>query len=54
MPKTTKTTINVNKEGQHTVTIPKPIAEAMDLAGKKVQWKVKSGKALELRVLEEE
>ena len=50
MPKTTTTTVNRNNEGQYQVTIPKALADGLDLAGKKVEWKIESGKALRMEV----
>jgi len=49
MPKTTTTTVNRNSEGQYQVTIPKALADARDLDGKKVEWKAESGTALIMR-----
>jgi len=54
MPKTTKTTVNQNSEGQYQVTIPKAIGDAMGLADEKVEWTQKSGKALRMEVADDE
>jgi len=54
MPKTTKTTVNQNSEGQYQVTIPKAIGDAMGLADTKVEWTQKSGKALRMEVADDE
>jgi hypothetical protein len=35
------------------VTVPKGLAEAMDLDGKRLDWKVKSGSSLEVTVVDE-
>lgn len=53
MPKTNKTAVTKNSNGQYTTTIPKALAEAMDLEGKKLEWEVRSGEKLEARVIEE-
>ena len=50
MPKTTTTTVTQNSEGQYQVTIPKALADAMDLAGEKVEWDVISSGKLEMAV----
>lgn len=49
MPKTTKTTVSKNKEGQYQVTIPKALGDAMNLEGSKVEWKINSSEKLELK-----
>jgi hypothetical protein len=51
MPKTTKTTVTQNSEGQYQTTIPKALGDAMNLEGKKVEWEVKSGNKLEVKVV---
>jgi len=53
MPKTTKTTVNQNDEGQYQVTVPKALGDALDLAGQKVEWKIDSGSALRMEVSDE-
>jgi len=53
MPKTTKTTVNQNQEGQYQVTVPKALGDALGLAGKKVKWRIDSGKALRMEVVDE-
>lgn len=47
-------TTNVSKgaNGQYKVTIPKGLAEAMDLDDKRLEWSVKSGTSMEVRVVE--
>ena len=53
MPKT-KTTISVNIQGQHQVTIPKALAQAMGFKkGDKVEWVVASADSLVMRKLKE-
>jgi hypothetical protein len=53
MPKTTKTTVTQNSEGQYQTTIPKALGDAMNLEGEKVEWEVKSGNKLEVKVVNE-
>lgn len=48
-----KTRVNLGSNGQYKVTVPKGIAEAMDLDGKRLEWKVKSGSTLEVAVDDE-
>lgn len=48
-----KTTVSRGANGQYKVTIPKGIAEAMDLDGQKLDWKVKSGNSLEVKIVDE-
>jgi hypothetical protein len=48
-----KTRVNQSANGQYKVTVPKGIAEAMDLDGKRLDWKVKSGSTLEVTVSDE-
>lgn len=50
MPKTTTTTVTRNSEGQYQVTIPKALADAMDLADEKVEWDVVSSEKLQMAV----
>lgn len=40
--------------GQYKVTIPKGPAEAMELEGETLKWKVKSSEALEVRVVDDD
>ena len=54
MPKTTKTTVNQNSEGQYQVTIPKAIGDAMGLADTKVEWSQASAEALRMEVAADE
>ncbi|WP_435065836.1 hypothetical protein [Halobaculum sp. EA56] len=55
--KTTSTTTNADGEDQtveqYRTTVPKGIAEAMDLEGVRLEWSVKSGNTLELRITDE-
>lgn len=39
---------------QYRTTVPKSLVEAMDLEGKSLDWKVKSGNSLELRIVDDE
>lgn len=48
-----RTRVNLGANGQYKVTVPKGIAEAMELDGKRLDWKVKSGSALEVTVVDE-
>jgi len=48
-----KTRVSQGANGQYKVTVPKGLAEAMDLDGKKLDWKVKSGSTLEVTVVDE-
>lgn len=48
MPKTKKTTVTQDKEGYYRVRIPKSLADAMGLAGEKVEWEVESQNALKM------
>lgn len=43
-----KTTVNQGQNGQYKTTVPKGLAEALDLDGATVEWKVKSGSTLEV------
>ncbi|MDB2264742.1 hypothetical protein PM025_11375 [Halorubrum ezzemoulense] len=45
--------ISQGANGQYKVTVPKGLAEAMDLDGKRLDWKVKSGSSLEVTVVDE-
>jgi hypothetical protein len=48
-----KTRVSQGSNGQYKVTVPKGIAEAMQLEGKRLDWKVKSGSTLEVAVVDE-
>ncbi|WP_199241231.1 hypothetical protein [Halorubrum sp. SS7] len=49
----TKTRVSQGANGQYKVTVPKGLAEAMELDGKRLDWKVKSGSSLEVTVVDE-
>jgi len=49
MPETKKTTVTQDKDGYYRVRIPKSLADAMGLAGEKVEWEVESSSALIMR-----
>jgi len=49
----TKTRVSQGANGQYKVTVPKGLAEAMDLDGKRLDWKVKSGSSLEVAIVDE-
>lgn len=48
-----KTTVNRGSNGQYKTTVPKGLAEAMDLDGKRIEWKIKSGSTLEVTKVDE-
>lgn len=48
-----KTRVSLGSNGQYKVTVPKGVAEAMQLDGKRLDWKVKSGSTLEVTVVDE-
>lgn len=48
MPKTTRTTVSQNDNGQYQVTIPKALGDALDLADEQVRWQIESGSKLSL------
>lgn len=48
-----KTRVSLGSNGQYKVTVPKGVAEAMELDGKRLDWKVKSGSTLEVTVVDE-
>jgi len=48
-----KTRVSQGSNGQYKVTVPKGVAEAMNLDGKRLEWKVKSGSTLEAKVVDE-
>ena len=48
-----KTRVSQGANGQYKVTVPKGIAEAMNMDGKRLDWKVKSGSSLEVAVVDE-
>lgn len=48
-----KTRVSQGANGQYKVTIPKGLAEAMRLDGKRLEWSIKSGKSLEVTIVDE-
>lgn len=48
MPKRTTTRVSQNENGQYQVTIPKPMGDALDLAGEEVEWDIVSSTKLAL------
>ncbi|MBX0322929.1 hypothetical protein EGH21_07800 [Halomicroarcula sp. F13] len=48
-----KTRVSQGSNGQYKVTVPKGVAEAMQLDGKRLDWKVKSGSTLEVTIVDE-
>lgn len=53
MPKTTTTTVSQNSNGQYQVTIPKAMADALELAGEEVTWGIESSSKLSLERTDE-
>lgn len=53
MPKTTTTTVTQNENGQYQVTVPKALADAVELAGEKVEWNVESSTKLSMEKVDE-
>lgn len=51
---TTYTTDDGEKATQYRTTVPKGLAEAFDLGGKKIEWEVQSGRTLSITVVEDE
>lgn len=50
MPKTTTTTVNQGENGQYQTTVPKALADALDLDGEQVTWSIETGNALRMEV----
>lgn len=48
-----KTNVSKGSNGQFKVTVPKGIAEAMELDGKRFDWTIKSGSSLEVKVVDD-
>lgn len=48
-----RTRVSQGANGQYKVTVPKGIAEAMELDGERFEWKVKSGNTLEVTIVDE-
>lgn len=53
MPETTKTTVNLNSNGQYQTTIPKALGDAFELDGKKLEWRVSGARKLEATIVDE-
>lgn len=53
MPKRTTTRVSQNQNGQYQVTIPKAMADALDLAGKEVEWGIESSTKLSMEKADE-
>ncbi len=53
MPKKTTTRVSQNSNGQYQVTIPKAMGDALDLAGKEVEWGIESSSKLSLDKVDE-
>jgi sugar lactone lactonase YvrE len=51
MPRKSTTTVSQNKNGQYQVTIPRGLADGMNLAGAEVEWAVESGDRFSARVV---
>ena len=48
-----RTRVSQGANGQYKITVPKGIAEAMELDGERLEWKIKSGNTLEVSVVDE-
>jgi len=48
-----KTRVNQASNGQYRTTVPKGIADALDLKDKRLEWSVKSGNKLEVKIHDE-
>lgn len=48
-----KTRVSQGANGQYKVTVPKGIADALDLDGKRVEWSVVSGSKLEAKIVDD-
>jgi hypothetical protein len=48
-----KSTVNQQSNGQYRTTVPRGLADAFDLDGKRLEWNVKSGSKLEVTILDE-
>ena len=49
-----KTTVNQSNNGQYRTTVPRALAEANDLEGKKLAWFTESGNAFRVEILDHE
>lgn len=50
MPETTKTSVNQNANGQYTTTIPKALGDALELDGKKLEWRISGASKVEAKI----
>lgn len=48
-----KTSVNRGANDQYKTTVPKGLAEAMDMEGKKLEWSVDAGSTLTVKVVDE-
>lgn len=48
-----KSSVNQGANGQYKTTVPKGLAEAMELDGQRLEWKIKSGSTLEVTIVDE-
>lgn len=53
MPKTTRTTVHQGRNGQYEVTVPKAMADALELDGEQVAWGIESATKLSLEKIDE-
>lgn len=49
-----ESTVNQGANGQYKTTVPKGLAEAFDLDGQKLEWKVDSGTTLSVSIIKNE
>jgi hypothetical protein len=47
-----KSTVNQSANGQYRTTVPRDLAEAFDLDGERLEWRVKSGSKLEVTIID--
>lgn len=48
-----KTSVNRGANGQYKTTVPKGLAEAFKLDGKRLEWTVESGNKLKVTIVDE-
>jgi len=48
-----KTRVNQGENGQYKVTVPKGIADALELDGKRLEWTIRSGSKLEAKIVDD-
>ena len=48
-----KTTVNQTSNGQYRTTVPKDLADALELSEKQLDWRLKSGKTFEVTIVDE-